>query len=169
MGYNPKKHHRHSTRLQGYDYSQAGAYFITVVTHLCEHSLGEIVGGQPCLSQAGHIAEEHWRGLPDRFSYIDLDHYVVMPNHLHGIILITDDGTSIQQHNALGKIVRAFKAATSQSARKSGVLEFAWQRNYHDRIIRNERELDAIRQYIVYNPANWHRDKENEHGVGYRR
>jgi len=88
MKHDPEKHHRRSVRLNGYDYAQPGAYFATVCTHQRECLLGRIKASQVVLSDAGEIAQSVWDGLPDRFPSVGLDEYVIMPNHVHGIILV---------------------------------------------------------------------------------
>jgi REP element-mobilizing transposase RayT len=156
MTYDPEKHHRHSTRLRDYDYSQGGAYFVTIVTHDRACVFGQIAEGEMQLSLAGQMTAQCWLELPERFPSVELDEYVVMPNHVHGIIRITD-GNAVD----LGEIVRTFKAVTSRNVRLSGLSTFGWQRNYHDHIVRNEDDLNSIREYIVYNPARWAEDEEN--------
>ncbi len=89
---NPAKHHRRSIRLKGYDYTQPGAYFVTIVTHGRECLFGEIVDGEMRLNRAGQIARQEWERLPRRFPHVQLDAFVIMPNHIHGIIVITDAG-----------------------------------------------------------------------------
>jgi putative transposase len=157
MPYDPDKHHRRSTRLRDYDYSQAGAYFVTIVTHSHRSFFGQIADGAVRLNEAGQITAQCWLQLPERLAHLELDEFAVMPNHLHGILVLDN-----AQSATLGQIIRTFKAKASHTIGDAGTLDFAWQRNYHDRIIRNQRELDAIRQYIAYNPANWDFDKEND-------
>ncbi|MDZ7337191.1 MAG: transposase [candidate division KSB1 bacterium] len=90
MKYDPEKHHRRSIRLKGYNYSQPGAYFVTIVTQDRECLFGEVVDGEMQLHDAGHMVCEEWNALPNRFPNVDLDAFIVMPNHIHGIIIITD-------------------------------------------------------------------------------
>lgn len=116
------------------------------------------------LGPAGRIADSVWADLPRRFPGVELDVYVVMPNHVHAIILLPDrtaQGQGTARHPALGDIVRAFKAVSTRLAHTSHVPDFAWQRDYYDRVIRNERDLAAIRQYIVDNPCKWELDRDN--------
>ncbi len=184
--YDPDKHHRRSIRLKGYDYAQAGAYFITICTQNRESRFGEIVNSKMVLNDAGRMVQTEWEQLRERFSSIELDAYVVMPNHFHAIVTITDSDNNVgaglvsapngattrvaptAQRPTLGDIVGAFKSLVT-NAYIRGVRELGWppfdkrlwQRNYHERIIRNERELNAIRQYIYDNPAHWLNDAEN--------
>lgn len=176
--YDPDKHHRRSIRLKGYNYAQAGAYFVTIVTHERAYWFGEIYEGEMCLNEVGHLVVDHWLGLPSRFGSVDLDAFVVMPNHIHGIIVIADGytnssgsseadatrqngrGATAAKSPTLGEVVRTFKAVSTHIIRRSGIAEFGWQRNYHERIIRNEQELANIQGYIAYNPARWLEDDE---------
>jgi len=95
MRYDPEKHHRRSIRLKGYDYSQPGAYFITIVTQNRECLFGEIVDGDMRLNESGTCVVRWWEDIPHHFSGVDIDAFVVMPNHMHGIIVITDAQTSV--------------------------------------------------------------------------
>ena len=91
MPYNPTIHNRHSIRFQGYDYSQAGAYYVTINTHKKDHLFGEVVGGVVILSQVGEIVQEQWLQIPTHFSNVVLDAFVIMPNHMHGIVVIMEE------------------------------------------------------------------------------
>jgi REP element-mobilizing transposase RayT len=90
--YDPSRHHRRSIRLKGYDYSQAGAYFVTLCAQGRECLFGEVVDGEMRLNDAGHIVAESWQWLATQHDYVELDEWIIMPNHLHGIIVITDNG-----------------------------------------------------------------------------
>jgi REP element-mobilizing transposase RayT len=167
MAYDPNKHHRRSIRLKGYDYSQCGAYFITICINHGRTFLGKIREGEMFASPAGEMVAESWDDLPLRFPNIDLDEFTIMPNHIHGIFLITDlDSRPNDNPTTLGTIIGALKSISTHQYIK-GVEKHnwepfdkkLWQRNYYDRIIRNERELEAIRAYIINNPANWTEDK----------
>ena len=160
MSYDPEIHHRRSVRLKGYDYRRQGMYFVTVCLHGRVPHFGEVVEGQMCLSENGRRTQEVWFGLPDRFGTIELDEWMVMPDHIHGILVLNDP--HFEHHRAtLGEIVRTYKAVTTRLIRSSGTPEFAWQRSYHERIIRifNPLELTNIRQYIANNPAR-HQEKQ---------
>jgi len=102
MKFDPQQHHRHSIRLKGYDYAQAGAYFITIVTCQRERLFGEIVDGIMHLSAMGQIADEHWRAIPEHFPQVDLGAHVIMPNHGHGIIVIRGDGMATNSSPSVG-------------------------------------------------------------------
>jgi len=259
MPYDPNRHHRRSIRLKGYDYSQAGAYFITICTQDRACLFGKVVNGEMRLNDAGRMVLAEWNMLPERFPHVVLDAFVVMPNHVHGIVVITnpatddtattaptivgtglvpvpdagtmgaapDDGTMGAVPDAgtmgaapdtgattrvaptaativgtglvpapddgattrvaptvgdivaptvgdivaptVGDIVGAFKSRVTveyiRGVKTSGWPPFRgrlWQRNYYEHIIRNERALNAIRQYIIENPRRWQMDRENE-------
>jgi putative transposase len=184
LTYDPDKHHRRSVRLKGYDYAQPGAYFLTVCTRDRECALGRIVDSEMTLSPIGETVRSNWDDMPVQFPGIGLDAFVVMPNHIHGIITIIDDRprrglinqtptqrtpTSqpdwiMMKNDALilGKIIRHFKAKTTRMIHVHESDTFHWQRNYYEHVIRNDEELNAIRQYILGNPANWATD-ENYH------
>ena len=164
--------HRRSIRLKGYDYTQPGAYFITLATadRLC--IFGDVMEGEMRLNDVGVMVDAQWRTLCDRFPNLVPDVYVIMPNHIHAIIQI--NGAQISAHTrckadegamnratTIGEIVRAFKAVTTRHLRKSGVDNFAWQRNYYEHIIRDEHSLVRIREYIINNPSQWALDHEN--------
>jgi REP element-mobilizing transposase RayT len=186
MTYDPNRHHRQSIRLRGFDYTQTGAYFVTIVIQNREHLLGEIVNGVMRLNDYGRIVLEEWNKLPTRFPHVTLDVSAIMPNHLHGIFVITADGkgkasakqervsTHISSADALplrpmgtvsgslGAIVQNLKSTSSRrvNALRDTPGAKLWQRNYYERIIRHDRELNAIRQYIIDNPMNWESDRE---------
>jgi putative transposase len=164
--------YRRSIRLRGYDYSQAGAYFITICTALRECVLGEICEGQMHLSAAVIAVERVWWELPTRFPAVGLDSFIIMPNHVHGIIVIQDMDGNAQgseplraavRRMPLGRVVRAFKSLSGIEANRClGRSERPfWQRNYYEHVIRDDTSLTAIRQYIADNPARWPEDPEN--------
>jgi putative transposase len=156
--------HRRSMRLPGYDYTRPGAYFVTIcaLTHL----FGRIRGEQMVLSPLGAIARECWEDIPNHFEYVRVDAYVVMPDHLHGILILRDYRNRVPAighvgPGSLGAVVRSFKSAVA--ARVHGVRgtrdHAVWQRNYFDRIIRDKTDLDRVRRYIRENPARWVRNR----------
>lgn len=182
MTYNPTIHRRKSIRLQGYDYSQAGAYFITVCTHNRVPLFGEIVDGVMVLNSAGQIVEKCWCAIPEHFPQVTLDEFVVMPNHVHGIITVgannhlpqhylplPSDETPIQsnepprplQHGTsrtIGSMVRGFKIGVTRWFRANTDIHAVWQRNYYEHIIRNEDAYLKIAEYIQTNPQRWETD-----------
>ena len=182
--YDPNIHHRRSIRLKGYDYTQPGAYFVTICTDKHKFLLSEIVNGEAALSQYGLAAQRVWAGLPQHYPYVVLDEIVLMPNHVHCIIFLTEDpvGAGLvredflkeqsrpapTKRHGLPEIVRAFKSFSAHAINLlrgvSGVS--VWQRNYYEHIVRSEPALKAIRQYIYDNPMRWELDKYNPAAVG---
>lgn len=166
MRFNPDIHHRQSTRIRAYNYSRHGAYFFTIATANRESMFGEVCNGNMSLNISGDKVASEWRALPSRFCGVILDEFIVMPNHIHGILIIDcADGNDKNQGAAsgaptLGAIIRCLKSrsaiAVNKTHDRSGVP--VWQRNYWDRIIRNESELHAFRTYIQNNPQQWHAD-----------
>jgi putative transposase len=208
MTFNPDIHHRQSIRLRGYDYSRAGAYFITICTQNRECLFGNIiVGAGPCacpemvLNHAGTMIQTVWDEIPIHYTETEIDEFVVMPNHIHGIVVIVGatprgcpdpGGGSFGQENgrargdhkggqargpapteitgtlSLGDIVHRFKTMTTKryadGVKQLGWQSFTgklWQRNYWEHVIRNEMELNRIREYIHDNPTQWESDHLN--------
>ncbi|GAB4410261.1 MAG: transposase [Anaerolineales bacterium] len=225
--YDPGRHHRRSIRLKGYDYSERGAYFITVCIQNREPLLGEIVGEELRLNDAGRMVEEEWLRVASQFPFVETDAYVVMPNHFHGILFIVgenaganppftpnsakgthaaganlvfapaSDGEARGAHKegdhkkgdhkkgdhkdrpyaarpcgtlpgSLGRVVQAFKSRTTHryvmGVRYHGWTPFPgrlWQRNYYEHIVRNEADLNRIREYVATNPLRWTLDQLN--------
>ncbi|WP_420631786.1 transposase [Candidatus Leptofilum sp.] len=168
MSYDPYKHHRRSIRLKGYDYTQTGAYFVTICTYKRQPLFGKIVNGEMKLSLLGQLVYYEWQKTAVVRPNIHLDAFVVMPNHLHGIIVIflnsadmnVPDGRpagSPLQSGSLGAIIGQFKSKVTKRFRRFPGNDNSpiWQRNYYEQIIRNERHLTAVTQYIHNNPANW--------------
>lgn len=147
---------RKSPRLHDYDYSQEGAYFLTICTHEKVHHFGKIQDEKVILSDLGQIAINRWEMIPEFFPSVSLSDYVVMPNHIHGkIYLIEIEG----KRPTTGHIIANYKASVSRIARQT--LDFTstiWQSRYHDHIIRNEQDLIRIREYVQNNPARWDAD-----------
>ncbi len=159
--YDPTIHHRRSIRLRGYDYRQAGAYFVTINTHRYEPILGAVVAGAMAPNAYGQIIAEDWGWLAETFSSVDLDACIVMPNHLHGIIVITETTDTLRL--PLGRIVGAFKTRSTKHVNEWRETPGAplWHRNYYEHIIRDDDDLHRIRAYILTNPARW--SEESEH------
>ena len=161
------RHHRRSTRLQGYDYSQAGAYFVTVCAKDRVCLFGDISDGRMRLNDWGRIVEVAWFDLPNHYANVGLGAFVVMPNHVHGIVIIVGAGLkpapTEKPAPVLSEIVRGFKTFSArrinERRRTPGVP--VWQRNYYEHIIRGEESLRRIEQYIVENPVRWALDREN--------
>ena len=177
--YDPRIHHRRSIRLNGYDYSQPGYYYITLVTQGRQCFFGEVFDGLMRLNYAGQMVYKWWCELPNKFQTITLDESIVMPNHFHGIIVIHDaiggtqtgEGTHVGSRDThvgvslLPTVVQWFKTMTTNEYIR-GVKSQAWppfdrklwQRNYYEHIVRNDHSLDRIRQYIIANPIHWQQD-----------
>lgn len=166
---------RRSIRLPGYDYTQAGAYFVTVCTHRRACLFGDVDGENARLSSVGRIVASSWEWLAERYPYVETDLYVVMPNHLHGILWLVADPdrrggsraaptpTPEGRRKPLGQLIGAFKTVSTK--RINNIRETPgtpiWQRNYYEHVIRNEDDLLEVRRYIRDNPARWHDDEEN--------
>ncbi len=177
MKYDPGKHHRRSIRLKGYDYSQAGAYFVTICINQGLHTLGKIRNSQMYPSQPGEMVQTVWDELPLHYPGVAVDAFVLMPDHVHGIIVVRATTTGVgattgglplptrdRSHKpmALGDVVHRFKSLTTAKYRH-GVSQLGWtpfpkrfwQRNYHESIIRDEQSWDTIGGYILNNPIAW--------------
>jgi REP element-mobilizing transposase RayT len=164
------KYRVETTRLQEYDYSSQGAYFITICTKNRECLLGEIRDRGMVLNDLGVIVLKCWHDLPKHYTNIILDEFVIMPNHIHGIIRIENVETGLKpvstttnrnKNHGLSEIVRALKTFSSRNIniirQVSGTP--VWQSRFYERVIRNEDELNKIREYIINNPLNWEQDE----------
>jgi putative transposase len=162
---------RKPLRLKQYDYSQPGAYFVTICTKDREDRFGEVVNGEMPVNNLAAVVRSCWDDLPNHYVNVRLDQFVIMPNHVHGIIMILEQSTvgatpasPLQgKRNRLGDIVGSFKSAVTKRIneiqRTPGAL--LWQRGYFDHIIRDDRSMDRIREYIASNPQRWVSDREN--------
>ncbi len=185
------KYRIESTRLRGWDYSSPGLYFVTICAKNRVCYFGDVVNGEMNLSPIGDIVADEWQKTPQVRANVQLDEWAVMPNHLHGIIWITHTvetgrrpvstrrpvsettrsetfhrnvSTGLQP-NSLGSIIGQIKSVCTKRIRAEGHGDFDWQERFHDEIIRNERALDAVRAYIINNPTNWDKDKDNPVGL----
>jgi putative transposase len=162
---------RKRTRLIGFDYTTAGGYFITAVVkdRLCV--FGDINNGTIQLNKYGEIVRDQWRWLHRQYPYVTVDEFVVMPNHVHGIINIIDfvgngrDRSLQQKAKSVSELIGAFKTTSSKRIHQSGLPSFQWQKSFYDRIVRNEQELRRIREYIQTNLLRWELDIENQRGT----
>jgi putative transposase len=173
------QHHRRSIRLSGFDYSQDGAYFVTVCTQNRDGVFGEIEDGTMVLHSYGQIVFTVWHDLPDHYCHVTADQFVVMPNHIHGIMILSRDHVAgigvggglkpapTAKMHALPEIIRGFKTFSSRRINELRGTPGTklWQRNYYEHIIRNDDELNRIRQYIIDNPINWATDRNNPDAV----
>jgi len=167
MSYDPNIHRRRSIRLQGYDYSQAGLYFITLCCYNKSHLFGKVENDQMLLNDAGKIARDEWFKTPEIRPNIALAEFIVMPNHVHGIVVVKyseeNAQSTIQRLNGtshtIGAIVRGYKSVvTRKISLMSASLTTVWQRNYYEHIIRTDESYHNIANYIINNPANWRSD-----------
>ena len=194
MTFDADIHHRRSIRLRDYNYTHAGAYFVTICTFERECFFGTVLDGVVLLNDLGQIVANCWDDIPNHFPHVELDAIAIMPNHLHGIIVLTDNVQPVS--STFGAIIRSLKSAVTKrinalnqgagswsvgsphaapdfdSARENqgatcgastrgGAVSSVWQRNYYERIIRDERELLQIRQYIIDNPLKWDEDENH--------
>jgi REP element-mobilizing transposase RayT len=186
-----KESQRRSIRLPDYDYSQAGAYFVTVCTNGRKCLFGDIADGGVRLSDAGKMVESVWIDIPKHYSGVNVDAFVAMPNHMHGIILLgvgagpcacPDEKPKMGQPRGvaptilLPDVVQRFKSLTTTKYMNGVRLDYwppfrgrLWQRNYYEHVIRNENELTLIREYILNNPTKWAFDRENPGALERRR
>ena len=195
--FNPDQHHRRSIRLKNYDYSQPGAYFITICAQDRQCVFGEIAVGIMRANAVGNLAATCWQQIPQHFPNTQLDAFVIMPNHIHGILFLLDNNAGVQrmgvqcrgvqlnaptlnahkpntmtprnpnnmysqispQRGTLGVIIRTYKAAVTTECRKAQLAYMVWQRNYYEHVVRDERELQILREYLQNNPKQWEIDQ----------
>jgi putative transposase len=162
-----------SIRLKDWDYASPGMYFVTICTRDKNPYFGKIVDGKMILSEIGLIAENYWREIPEHFPYTVLDEFIIMPDHIHGIIEITESivetlhcNVSTEPTNTMSKIspkpeslptiIRSYKSICTKTInKKQNDNNFQWQSRYYDRVIRDPDELGRVREYIINNPINW--------------
>jgi REP-associated tyrosine transposase len=169
-----EKYRIKSNRISGYNYSAQGHYFITICTKNMVEHFGRIVNGQMVLNKYGKIVQQNLLNINGYFDNVGLDEYIVMPNHVHVIIEIICKATditdakveiihelSLRRRMIIPMIVGKYKMQTSKQIHYIGLHNFAWQLNYYDHIIRNEKSLNNIREYIKNNPKNWISDRNN--------
>jgi putative transposase len=176
------RHHRRSIHLRNYDYSQVGYYYVTIRVEDGRCLFGEVVNGEMHLNNLGRIVQQCWFEICSHFPDVRLDLFVVMPNHLHGILQLRDHrrGTACRAptqmskakqkeqfgkpvHGSLPTIMRSFKSAVTRRIRKLHNMRriFKWQRGYYEHVVRSETELNIKRQYILNNPLKWQLDRNN--------
>jgi REP element-mobilizing transposase RayT len=169
-------HRIESARLSGWDYTANAYYFVTICTRERSPFLGEIADGCVVMSKAGQIVDEEWRRTATVRPDVSIDEYVVMPNHVHGIIVLDRAAsglaatpektphrgvsTSRLAPGSLGAIIGQFKSVCTKRIRVAGIADFGWQVRFYDHIIRDDKSLDNIRQYIVNNPLKWELEQE---------
>jgi putative transposase len=150
---------RRSIRLRDFDYSNAGAYFVTICTDRRQCILGQVAGDAMALNPVGEGVAHVWQSIPDRFPGIEIDAWMIMPNHLHAIVGITECSAA----KPLGQLIGAFKVLSTRQVNGMRGTPGAklWQRNFYEHVVRTEAELERIREYIAMNPARWSDDPEN--------
>jgi len=158
------EHRRRSIRLRDYDYSKEGGYFVTLCTENRELWLD--------IAEIKNVARRQWIWLTEQYRCVEVDAFVIMPNHIHGILVLCDDGeggsrTAPMKRKSLGRLVGAFKTTSAKAIHHAGYHAFAWQRNYYERVVRDEKELARIREYIAGNPLQWASDRENPESMNY--
>ena len=169
-----QKYRIESARLKNWDYSTAWWYYVTINTKNHIQWFGKVNNKKMILSEIGKIVEQEWLNTPVVRNNVELDEFIVMPNHLHGIIILhkskLSNSRDVLQNvstkneyfaelspksSTLSVIIRSFKGAVTRWCKKNGYSDFEWQARFYDRIIRNEIELNDIRYYIKQNPLNW--------------
>ena len=180
-----KKYRVESTRLKHWNYTNSGMYFVTICTDDKIQYFGEIVDENIVLNNLGKFAKQCWEDIPNHFTFVKLDKYIIMPNHIHGIIGINKPDDDINNDNvetrhahvetlhatsllrmsnispktgSISSVIRSFKSAVTKYANKNNI-PFKWQTRFHDRVIRDEKELFNIQRYIIENPLKWKLDK----------
>ena len=177
----PDRPNRRSIRLPGYDYTSPGYYFVTLCTSGRFCMFGDVVDDVVVLNDLGRIAEEEWQASTGLRKEIELDRYVVMPNHLHGLVFFRSQNPLPEEgadpaaqpcqrrpRRSLGSFIAGFKSAVTRriNRRRSSAGGRVWQRNYWEHVVRSERALDAIRRYIDNNPARWSFDRYHPNPSG---
>jgi len=163
-----------SSRLKSWNYSSAGWYYVTICTQDRICYFGNITNRKTNLSTIGNITKQFWKEIPKHFNKVLLDEYTIMPNHVHGIIIInrrdvinhvsTKKNISQMGSGTLGEIVRWYKGRTTYEIHKNN-QKFFWQSRFYDHIIRDEQSLSRIREYIRNNHLNWDTDEENPKNI----
>jgi REP element-mobilizing transposase RayT len=168
-----------SARLATWDYGSNATYFVTICSQNKHPYFGQIIPASEKTQNIaslhatpiGEIANQYWLEIPTHFSFIELDEFIIMPDHIHGILLFNKPDTQIWQPNKpgpqsgnLGSVIRGFKAGVKTFATKSEI-EFSWQPRFYDRIIENGDELNRIRKYIQNNPSKWATEKDNRENI----
>ncbi len=176
------KYRTDSARLKGWDYSSDGAYFITICTKDREEFFGDVKNGKMVLNEIGQVANEFWKSMPETFDNLIIDEFVVMPNHVHLILFLENPASVDTRHgvylqktpqinkfgglvpNSVSSIINHYKGNVTKYTNEKNI-SFAWQSKFYDHIIRNEKSLNRIREYIQMNPENWENDRNNSENM----
>ncbi|MFH0979401.1 MAG: transposase [Candidatus Roizmanbacteria bacterium] len=169
---------RKPNRLKNFNYSSNGYYFVTICAKNRECLFGEIIDGKMVLNEHGKIIEKYWEEIPNHYQNILLDEFIIMPNHIHGIVVISKHKQKIIKNvgteqcsvptrfGLLSKIIKSFKEIIIKIFHiEFGNYRFKWQRSFYDHIIRNEESVQKIREYIRNNAKNWNKDRNNPKNV----
>jgi len=175
------KYRIESARCPNWDYASNGYYFLTICTYNRECYFGDVIEGELYLSAIGDIVARELRKTPQLRSYVELDKWVIMPNHLHAILILQKEALTISrqfqqkgnatlakkglQSGSLGAIINQFKARCTCQIRQAGRDDFRWQPRFHDHIIRSDRALQNIREYIINNPRQWSSDEHHPSNI----
>jgi putative transposase len=176
-----------TTRLQNWNYGSNGAYFITICTQNRDHFFGHVIAAEMRLNEIGLLAERHWKNIPKHFPYIELGNFVVMPNHIHGIIIMNKSVETLHcnvsnpnnknitaadknkqlsliapKSGSISSVIRSYKSFVSKTA-KMIQPDFGWQPRFYDHIIRNADSFNNIQNYIQNNPQDWTKDEFNSY------
>ena len=171
------KYRSDSIRLKNYDYRSPGWYYVTICTDQRRHFFGEIKSHMMGLSQIGLIAHRFWQDIPNHFGHVVLDEFVIMPNHMHGLIGLKSNSDKTSRRDvkfnvstnkrmsdispkpgSLSTIIRSYKGSVTRWCNKNGFNDFAWQSKFYEHIVRDEKSLNRIRRYIYNNPIQWQQD-----------
>ena len=151
---------RKSNRLNYHDYTKAGYYFVTICIAGKRPYFGHIKDEKMQLNEHGQIVYKYWHAIIKNYPSVSLDYFVIMPNHLHGIIVLKEKGETDKSPVSLSVIIKSFKQVTSKQLRFK-ISEFAWQKSFYDHVIRDDADLLRIREYITNNPLKWELDENN--------
>jgi REP element-mobilizing transposase RayT len=147
-----------STRLTSWDYSNYGYYFVTICTKNFVCYFGKVKNGKVHLSIIGEIAHEYWLQIPAHFDFVKLGEFIIMPNHLHGILKFENE----KNRQSLGTVIGTYKSSVKKFANENNI-EFYWQKRFYDHIIRSDKALLKISEYIINNPLKWETDEYFKH------
>ncbi len=157
---------RKSHRLESDLYNLPGAYFIPICTHLRRSTFARFHALKLVLTPLGRLADDRWQAIPGHHQAVKLDWYVVMPNHIHGILILLP--SDLDRPESVSNVINQYKSSVTRSARRPGIADHnpIWQTRFWDHIVRDEEDLNRIREYIRDNPVKWHLDRENKDRVG---
>ena len=160
---------RKQNRLNNYDYSSNGYYYVTICVYNREYIFGEIINDEMILNRCGNIAKKSWRDLPNHHIGIELGQFIIMPNHIYGVIIINNpvgngparSSNKYQKLNNLSVIIGSYKSTVTKQINRINDNTFKWQKSFHDHIIRIDKSLNNIRNYIINNSKTWELDENN--------